>query len=97
MACPGMPPFYTGYSRSAGASLPPLDTRYREGVIRGAIMQAAYILLEYQPPLSRSWNVPTPTLMIGGDMNLGSSRITRLAEAVYNQPEGRTPSSRSRA
>ena len=85
------PGLYTGHSRSAGASLPPMDTRYREGVIRGAIMQAAYILLEYQPPLTKSWNLPTPTLTIGGDMNFGSSRITRLAEAVYNQPEETHP------
>ena len=91
------PVFYTGHSMGAGANLPPMDTRYREGVIKGAIMQAAYILLEYQPPMTKSWNWPTPTLTIDGDMDFGSSRITRLAEAVYNQTEETHPVVGSRA
>lgn len=81
------PVFYTGHSMGAGANMPPIDQLYREGVIKGAIIQAAYVLHEYMPPMAASWNWPTPTLTVGGDMNFGSSRITRMAEAVYNQPD----------
>lgn len=85
------PLYYSGHSMGIGANLPEIDELYRDGVIAGCVMQAAWILHKYMPPMQDAWEWPTPTLMIGGDLNYGTSRPMRMAEALYHQKETTHP------
>jgi hypothetical protein len=85
------PVYFTGHSMGGGAPLPIVQELYEEGVLSGAILQAAFITRQFLPPQTASLAFKAPTLTVAAELNYGSARVSRMAEAVYHQPEATHP------
>jgi len=85
------PVYFTGHSMGGGAPLPIVQELYEEGVLSGAILQAAFITRTFLPPTTDSFAFKAPTLSVAAELNYGSARVPRFAEAVYHQPEATHP------
>jgi len=85
------PVYFTGHSMGGGASLSISQKLYEEGVLKGVVLQAAFITREYLPPVTESLTFTAPTLSVCAELNFGQARPSRFAEAVYRQPEATHP------
>jgi len=85
------PVYFTGHSMGGGAPLPVVQELFEEGVVSGAILQAAFITRSFLPPQTEKLAFTAPTLSVAAELNYGSARVSRFAEAVYHQPEATHP------
>jgi len=85
------PIYFTGHSMGGGAPLPVVQKLHEQGVVSGAILQAAFITRSFLPPQTAELAFTAPTLSVGAELNYGAARPPRFAEAVYNQPESTHP------
>jgi len=85
------PVYFSGHSMGGGAPLPIVQSLYEEGVLKGAILQAAFITRSFMPPVTDELTFTAPTLSVAAELNYGAARASRFAEAVYHQPESTHP------
>jgi len=85
------PVYFTGHSMGGGAPLPIVQELFEEGVVSGAILQAAFITRAFLPPQTEKLAFTAPTLSVAAELNYGAARVSRFAEAVYHQPEATHP------
>merc|ERR1740129_101015 len=85
------PVYFSGHSMGGGAPLPIVKELREEGVLAGAILQAAFITRQFLPPTQSEITFPAPTLTVGAELNYGSARVSRFAEAIYHQPASTHP------
>lgn len=85
------PVYFTGHSMGGGAPLPIVQKLYEAGTLTGAILQAAFITRSFLPPQVEKLSFTAPTLSVAAELNYGSARVSRFAEAVYHQPEATHP------
>lgn len=79
--------YFTGHSMGASASLPAQNELFEEGAWKGVILQAGYITRQFYPPMADKFWYGAPTLTIGGELNYGGSRVTRMAEVMYQHEQ----------
>jgi len=85
------PVYFSGHSMGGGAPLPIVQSLYEEGVLKGAILQAAFITRSFMPPVTEEMTFTAPTLSVAAELNYGAARASRFAEAVYHQSESTQP------
>jgi len=85
------PVYFSGHSMGGGAPLPIVQQLFEEGLLKGAILQAAFITRSFMPPVTEELTFTAPTLSVAAELNSGSARPSRFAEAVYHQPESTHP------
>merc|ERR1719469_1168506 len=76
---------FTGHSMGGGVGQDVAAELHESGEIDYQVLQAAYLTRKWFPPAVPEFSFPIPTLTIGAELNFGSARLPRMAEAMYKQ------------